>query len=188
MSKTIDLKQIDKTGEPIAIDVLLEIRREDLDHDDIEAIGESKIVGTAAKGALPGEYVVEGTFSFTADLNCSRCLEPVPFANTSGFAVRFRPHPAVVAIEGEEPEIEIVEGDLDVEYYAEPVVSLEQLAIEQIELALPMKVLCSESCLGLCPKCGANRARTVCGCAENVVDDRWQSLSALRDELKKNDH
>jgi uncharacterized protein len=85
----------------------------------------------------------------------------------------------------DDPEIEIEEGDLDVEYYSEPQVALEQLAGEQIELALPMRIVCAESCKGLCPRCGANLNRGECGCKPEAVDDRLQALSALRDKLKK---
>ena len=35
--------------------------------------------------------------TFTADLDCSRCAEPYPFANTSAFHVRFRPRPEASA-------------------------------------------------------------------------------------------
>jgi len=185
MHQTIDLHQIDETGQPIAVDTALELRVDDLGHDDIESVSGVHVTLTASKGDLPGEYIVEGRFRFVADVLCSRCLEPVPFASESEFAVRFRPHPSV---ESTEHEIEIEEGDLEVEHYAEPMVSLERLAGEQIELALPMKLICDEACLGLCPTCGANRRTRPCDCATEEVDERWKALSSLRDELSKKEH
>jgi uncharacterized protein len=182
---TIDFHQIDETGQPIEVDTGIDLRVDDLGHDDIDSVSGVHITVTASKGNQPGEYVVEGRFRFMADLLCSRCLEPVPFASESEFAVRFRPHPSV---DSADHEIEIEEGDLEVEHYTEPVLSLERLAAEQLELALPMKLLCDERCLGLCASCGANLRTKPCDCGRNEVDERWQSLASLRDELSKKEH
>lgn len=185
MRTNIDLHRIDETGLPIEVDTTLELRVEDLGHDDIESVSDVHIVLTASKGDRPGEYLAEGRFKFVADVLCSRCLDPVPFASESRFAVRFRPHPSV---EGADHEVEIEGGDLEVEYYTEPMLSLEQLAGEQIELALPMKLVCDDACLGLCPTCGANRRLKPCDCEDEVVDERWQALASLRDEISKKEH
>ncbi len=183
MSNLIALKKIEKADEPITVEAELELNPADLEHDDIESISDAKIVVSASKGARTGEFLFQGTFGFKAAISCARCLDPVPFANESEFAVTFRPQPP--AGSADDPEVEIGQGDLDVEYYSEPQVSLEQLAGEQVELALPMRIVCAESCKGLCPRCGANRNRGECGCENEPVDDRLQALSALRDKLKK---
>ncbi|MFA6955041.1 MAG: DUF177 domain-containing protein [Thermoanaerobaculia bacterium] len=183
MSNFIDLKKIEQADEPVTVEAILELNPADLEHDDIESISDAKIVVIGSKGSSSGEFLLQGTFDFKAEISCARCLEPVPFANTSEFAVTFRPHPSVAS--EDDPEIEIEEGDLDVEYYSEPQVALEQLAGEQIELALPMRIVCAESCQGLCLRCGANLNRGECGCKPEAVDDRLQALSALRDKLKK---
>jgi uncharacterized protein len=183
MSNFIDLKKIDQADEPVTIEAMLDLNPAELDHDDIESISDAKIVVVGSKGASAGEYLLQGSFEFKAAISCARCLEPVPFANQSEFAVTFRPHPS--AGSADDPEIEIEEGDLDVEYYSEPQIALERLAGEQIELALPMRIVCADSCQGLCPRCGANRNRGECGCQPEPVDDRLQALSALRDKLKK---
>lgn len=185
MPNFIELKKIEQADEPVTIEASIEIAPADLDHDDIESISDAKITVAASKGAGPGEFLFQGTFAFTAAIACARCLDPVPFANQSEFAVTFRPHPSVGGVD--DPEIEIGEGDLDVEYYLEPHVALEQLAGEQIELALPMRIVCAESCLGLCPRCGANLNRGECGCEPEPVDERWQALSDLRDKIKKDE-
>ena len=133
---------------------------------------------------VPGEYDANGTATFTVDLECSRCVEPYPFANSSSFHVRFRPRPASPARENEEVEISGDE-ELDVEFYSERTVPLRDLAAEQIQLAIPMKPLCDEKCLGLCPKCGANRSRESCSCDQSLADSRWDALQGIRDELLK---
>lgn len=182
---TIDFLQIEETGRPIEVDTGIELRVEDLGHDDIESVSDVHVTLTASKGNQPREFIVEGRFRFQADLNCSRCLEPVPFASESDFAVRFRPHPLV---ESTDHEVEIDPGDLEVEHYTEPTLSLERLAVEQIELALPMKLVCDDACLGLCATCGANLRTKPCDCNAETVDERWQALASLRNELSKKEH
>ena len=76
-------------------------------------------------------------------------------------------------------------GELDVEFYSERTISLRDLAIEQIQLMIPMKPLCDESCLGLCPRCGVNRNRESCQCEESIGDERWGALMQFREGLKK---
>lgn len=39
-----------------------------------------------------------------------------------------------------------------------------ELAISDLLLSLPSKILCKESCKGLCPKCGKNLNAGDCGC------------------------
>ena len=44
--------------------------------------------------------------------------------------------------------------------------------VRQLTLtALPMGVLCSEECLGLCPQCGRNRNTGACACQATGEDD-----------------
>jgi uncharacterized protein len=182
MTDQIVFDEIDKHG-PQTYRGTYDFTPSEVDRDEIASVGTVTIEARADKGAQPGEYLVEGSSQFTADLNCSRCLEPYPFANASDFHVRFRPRPEA-SVEGDEVEI-TDQGELDVEFYSERTVPLRYLALEQVQLAIPMKPLCDESCLGLCPNCGANRAREGCACEISVVDERWGALRGIREELNK---
>jgi uncharacterized protein len=46
-------------------------------------------------------------------------------------------------------------------------------------LDLPLAPLCSEECLGLCPRCGQNWNLSSCACPPEG-DPRWSALDALR--------
>jgi uncharacterized protein len=184
MSEFINFDDIDKYG-PQTYGGTFEITAPELDRIEIAGVGPAVIEVKAQKGDLPGEYIADGTAVFTADFTCARCAEPYPVANRSTFHVRFRPRPEASA-SGESEEVEIVDTEeLDVEYYSERQVSLRDLAIEQIQLSLPMKPLCEENCLGLCVQCGANRNRESCDCGKAAVDERWGALAGIRDELAK---
>lgn len=184
MADVISFDRIDKDG-PQTYSGTYDLTLPEVDRVEVAGMGAVTIDAKAEKGDLPGEYVVDGTSKFTADLNCSRCAEPYPFANSSSFHVRFRPRPEPV---GEEEEVEITDAEeLDVEFYTERDIPLKDLALEQVQLSIPMKPLCDESCLGLCPVCGANRSREGCECETSVVDERWDALRGLREQLKKKD-
>ncbi|RMD93801.1 MAG: DUF177 domain-containing protein [Calditrichaeota bacterium] len=50
---------------------------------------------------------------------------------------------------------------------------------DNLLLSKPMKVLCSEACKGLCPRCGANLNYETCNCNSFVMDPRWEALRKL---------
>jgi uncharacterized metal-binding protein YceD (DUF177 family) len=172
---------LDKYG-PKTYERTYQFTTDELARIELVDIGPVSIVANARKGDLPAEYLADGSTTFAADFLCSRCIEPYPFANASEFHLRFRPRPE---ISEEDEEVEITSGELDIEFYTERSVSLRHLASEQVQLAIPMKPLCSETCLGLCPQCGANQNREGCSCQSAVVDDRWGALAGIREELAK---
>ena len=182
MNDIIEFDTIDEHG-PQTYRGSYEIDASELARAEFDNVAAANIEATVRPGDAEGEYIADGTSSFTTDLNCSRCLEPFPFANTSTFHVRFRPRPEV-SEENEEIEITNKE-ELDVEFYSERTIPLRHLALEQIQLSIPMKPLCDEGCLGLCPTCGINRTRETCSCGESIVDDRWGALKNIREELAK---
>ncbi len=51
---------------------------------------------------------------------------------------------------------------------------------ENLLLVIPMKHLCKEDCLGLCPSCGVNLNYETCECKQNLIDPRWEALKGLR--------
>lgn len=56
---------------------------------------------------------------------------------------------------------------------------------ESLSLKLPIKILCSEDCRGLCPSCGKNLNKEPCLCINKPVDVRWQKLGDYFKEGKK---
>ncbi len=174
--------EIDKDG-PQSYSRTFSVSPAELDRDEIANVGPVSLTAAARKGDLPGEYIVDGSAKFTADLACSRCVERYPFASSSNFHLRFLPQPTVP--QGEDKELEIAPDELDVEFYSDRSIPLRALALEQIQLSIPMKPLCDENCLGLCPQCGVNRNRENCACESSIVDERWGSLREIQQAMKK---
>ncbi|HUO84553.1 MAG TPA: DUF177 domain-containing protein [Thermoanaerobaculia bacterium] len=179
MSKAIDFNVIDEHG-PQQLSAELVLSDQELDRPEIEGPAPVRISVEADAGDEPGEYRIEGEVETSGKLVCSRCLEPFPFANRSEFTVTYVPRSA----EPESEEEELAGELLDVEYYTEREIPLREIATEQVQLSIPMKILCTEQCRGLCPVCGVDRNRTTCACKLDESDDRWDSLRQIRDQLE----
>ena len=61
------------------------------------------------------------------------------------------------------------ENTPDVDYfYSGEEIELDDFVRETIVMNMPGKVLCSEDCKGLCPKCGADLNQGKCGCEDSA--------------------
>lgn len=110
---------------------------------------------------------------------CCRCLTPVRHPVDREFELHYRP----VATAPDEGETELDGSDLDVDYYEGDSLDLRAALVEQVMLDLPMKLLCTEHCQGLCPQCGVNRNEQACEC-EPASDPRLSPLAELRDRMQ----
>jgi uncharacterized protein len=128
---------------------------------------------------------VQGTLQGTLEVVCHRCLKAFPWPLEEPVDV--------FLVEGEEPqpseEIELEAGDLDYEFFDGVTIEIDHLVIEQISLALPVKILCSEHCRGLCPRCGANLNEEPCRCEKSADSSPFAALEAIKTRLTsaKND-
>ncbi len=180
MSLIVEFDRIDADG-PHHFSETLHFEPDEVEGQGFDHEVEAKLEADAKKGDLPGEYGITGEISFRTKLDCVRCLETMEFADDTEFAVRYAPRPED---RPEHHDLEISAGDLDVDYYTERQVDLEQVVLEQVELAMPMKALCEESCPGLCPKCGSRLGSKACNCKEEETDPRWDALRKIREKLE----
>lgn len=172
----ISLQQLEQR--PVRFDV--EIPTGDLEYDSklkqasvLEAEGKAMLLNHSL-----GEIRVEGKLNVTMQATCDRCLEPTDFPIENQFDLLYMP-----AEMGKRGEDEIDEGGIEVGYYEGNGLVLNDILREVVLLALPMQLVCSEACKGICPVCGQNRNQRDCGCHEEAVDDRWSKLKTLRAEV-----
>jgi uncharacterized protein len=92
-------------------------------------------------------------------------------------------HP-VEELRGEEKH-EVREDELDMGFYRDDELDIQDLVAEQILLNVPMKPLCSESCRGICPKCGTDMNVNPCRCEQKKTDPRLAVLKKLLEEGKE---
>jgi uncharacterized protein len=136
--------------------------------------GDALVEGEIRKGAA--QIDVNGMITAPAEVDCTRCLEPVSKDLTIEIAASF------VASENfaTDKEREVSPEDLDVDVLDGDRLDLKQLVREQIVLNFPEQVFCEPNCKGLCPKCGANRNLIDCKCDLDETDPRWAALKNLK--------
>ena len=116
---------------------------------------------------------IDGTVETGVRYTCSRCLKEFSRHLDASFDLSYVPQPKVPR-EGE--EIELKYEDMEVGFYDGVRLDVNLMALEQIELALPMKFVCREDCKGLCYKCGADLNEGTCRCDGTEVDSRLGAL------------
>lgn len=115
-----------------------------------------------------GEMInVKGGIQTTIEAQCSRCLNPFDYKLSIDFDEDFS------KLDSDEEFYPIVDNSID----------LRDMVIDNIILAIPFKVLCSDDCKGLCPECGCNLNEGNCNCAKDTGDPR---LAILKDLFKEN--
>jgi uncharacterized protein len=173
----IDLSRVEH--EPQAFDEVLTLPPERLDSEQVAAPIAVHIEGEVRPST--DSFMVSGKWVADGRLSCTRCLKPVPWTVDETFSVEYRLQPEG-ALEG---EIALGEQDLEVAYLDGSELDFEELAAEQILLALPMRIVCDDACAGLCPHCGADRNQDgACNC-QPEVDPRWSALADLSDGTLK---
>ena len=141
--------------------------------DDATTVGQVRLVGQIEPD--PRGPVLRGRLEAELQLACVRCLEPFESTVSAGFQLILVRDP-VPAADG---EVGLDRDDLVLFHAAEGRVDLAEIAREQLCLNLPLKPICEPGCLGLCPTCGGNRNRIVCGCRSEAVDPRLAPLLEL---------
>ena len=101
---------------------------------------------------------------FTADMECVRCLDTVH--------KELRGKLNLVYVQGNDPfsrteKVELKPGEIDRVYYDGFSLDVGLGIREAIVFTLPVKPVCREGCLGLCPVCGRNLNKGLCHCRKN---------------------
>jgi len=123
---------------------------------------------------------LKGRFAGAFEVPCARCIEPVEIPLSAEFDLIFRPAGA----DAGGPERSITASETEIGYYQGDGLLLEDVLREQVLLSLPVRTLCKPDCMGLCPRCGANRNNQPCSCDEGQADPRWEALTGLRGRIK----
>jgi len=82
-----------------------------------------------------------------------------------------------------EEETELDDDELNFEFFDGEVIEVDRLVAEQIFLSLPFKVLCSETCRGICPGCGVNLNLEPCRCKTDSKGSAFAKLESLKSKL-----
>ena len=144
----------------------------DLDYHTADFQQQSSLKVDAIAELLGSEIRIHGHLGTRLKANCDRCLTAVDFAVEHDFDLFYRP----MADIAHEEEVEVPEDESEVGFYSGEGIDLGDLVVEQVILALPMKIICRATCQGLCPVCGIDRNKEKCKCAEQTKESPFASL------------
>ena len=109
---------------------------------------------------------------------CARCLDPVEGVFTLDFE-------RTVAAEGTISEEQLEENEDSYVMIRDGKLDVDEALREELLMCFPMRLLCSEDCLGLCPKCGKPNREGDCGCPDKEIDPRLAILKNWLDKEEK---
>ncbi|HTO70608.1 MAG TPA: DUF177 domain-containing protein [Myxococcota bacterium] len=132
---------------------------------------------------LGARLLFRGRVHGELELRCSRCGEPLTLSISEPLELLLEP----AQNPGEVPEggIELDPEDLELGRYAGDELDFGPVVLEILSLAWPMQPLCSESCTGLCPVCGALRSRQECTCETKQASRPFAGLGQLLEESRQ---
>jgi uncharacterized protein len=120
---------------------------------------------------------IEGRVATSILFRCSRCGKEFSRPFSAGYDLFYRPQPVWSS---ERDEVELKYDDMEVAFYDGLRFDVDLMVLEQIELAMPMRFICSEECKGLCYICGADLNYGACLCKREETDSRLAALLEFR--------
>ena len=113
-----------------------------------------------------------GSLDLHLQIPCDRCLEPVDIHIQTEIE--------------KDVDMNLSEGERVENLDEQPYISghnldVDVLVCDELIVNMPMKVLCSEDCKGICNRCGANLNHGTCDCDVTELDPR---MSVIRDIFK----
>lgn len=128
------------------------------------------VSGTLSK--IDTELYFKGSVSAVLDARCDRCLGEahIPLDQAVEWYFERGDGELTAEISGGEVPLEFSREELEAETgeartYSGDVLDLSPWVWDELNLAMPSKLLCDEACKGICPQCGANLNEGPCQCA-----------------------
>ena len=124
------------------------------------------------------EIKIRGWVKSRVRLVCDRCLERFHSDLETDFFYLLQPLDEFRMNLKEKHQV--TSEEIDVYWYDNGEIRAEELFREQILLQLPMRILCTEGCKGICPGCGADLNRERCTCRDAADEGPFSVLRQLK--------
>lgn len=112
----------------------------------------------------------------TLTIPCDRCLTDVKYK------MNIKVNKEIDMNESESSRVDSLDGQ---SYMEDNILDVEKLVYNEILVHLPMKVLCSENCKGICNRCGANLNSQTCNCDTTELDPRMSKIRDIFNNFKE---
>jgi uncharacterized protein len=178
MNLTYKITDLPPEGVELPIEIPVEIGQGRINEVDCGSISlASPITGRLRLEPAGRRIVVRGRVQAELRAACSRCLEEFEFSTSEDVFVVFSPQPDL------EAEEELDSEALNMDFFSGEELDLWPVIQEHLFLGLPIRLLCKEDCLGLCPTCGQNRNLGPCNCPAPAKNPGLAALMEIRDKL-----
>lgn len=117
----------------------------------------------------------KGNIHTAVSIPCVRCLEPFEIKIDSPVDIILLPN-QLIKLTGEA----LSQNDMEYVFFEGNCIDVTKILMEQVNLFIPIKPICSPSCKGLCPQCGGNLNHEQCQCKRSV-----NNLNFLFDNIKR---
>jgi uncharacterized metal-binding protein YceD (DUF177 family) len=117
------------------------------------------------------DYLVELSVENEGVFVCDRCGEPLR-KTIKGHVKTLFVNAKTGGWKEESEEVRLL--SLEAQF-----IDILQDAVDALLLAVPIKILCRDSCKGLCLHCGKNLNNGLCSCSEEPSDSRWDALKNI---------
>ncbi|MFC1562423.1 DUF177 domain-containing protein [candidate division KSB1 bacterium] len=147
--------------------------------DDIESVGLDREIffGNVSTKVIIDKrgqnYYIKILSNVAGNFICDRCLDEFSKVIICESKIVYTEDKSLIDSAEDEDDIK----------YLRPVdteVDLSENIRQFILLSVPMKVLCSDECKGLCPRCWKNLNFDKCECRDKLQDNRWEKLKNLK--------
>jgi uncharacterized protein len=108
------------------------------------------------------------------EFRCDRCIEFFEREIDESYETVYRYQSRTPFLQQTEEDDEFILLD-----ESNPIIDLSEDVRQTLLLSVPMKLLCKETCAGLCSHCGTNFNEQTCACLPEI-DERWNSLQSLK--------
>lgn len=146
--------------------------------EDADPVG--RLTGTIRLLRTPKSIFARGWMQTRLAIECSRCLEDTEVPVTFDVDAEYFPEIDIVTGQG----LPAPEDDLAFTIDANHELDLGEAVRQHLLLELPMQSICSETCQGLCPTCGANLNEEECACEPEPADERLAPLQQLLEKVR----
>ncbi|MBI1861099.1 MAG: DUF177 domain-containing protein [Deltaproteobacteria bacterium] len=124
------------------------------------------------------DFYMKGSMQCSVGLECARCAENFRFPLNQRFEIAFSQSNPKSGISKFKASAD--SDELDINFFEGHEINLSEVLEEQFFLAIPFQAICSESCKGVCQRCGINRNTKECLCDSQAVPNHFSVLTQYK--------
>lgn len=132
----------------------------------------SEVHADVALDKTPNQIALHVAVHTAAGFTCDRCTAPFASPVNASYRMHY--------IWNDEDASQYDVAEVQIIPQGSKIIDITEDVRQTVLIAVPLKLLCREDCLGLCPQCGTDLNQGPCDCKPVEMDSRWEKLRALQ--------